>query len=110
MSFFDIYKVGQKLNINYEVPSVDKKLSFVLFPYKASDIINTAMIFVAIAIAGYFVLSPISGLFAAILVFFSVIMAVVLYIYPSHIYYSQRLVEYSEEMIKHIAAYDVQSF
>lgn len=102
MPFSDVYQLGKAFPLGWDDAKMQRKLTFVLFDYSAKEVIATAMtVFLAGAIlagVGYFILP-----FAAYAIFFlTVVAAVVLYIYPAHIFYSRAIAEYNEEMLRAI--------
>jgi hypothetical protein len=100
MGLIDIYAVGKKIPLNYTIPRVDDKLSFVQFPYKASHIINTCLIsFIIFSILAAITLK-FSIFFVYMFFFFGIVTAVALYIYPTSIYYTQQIIDYREEMLR----------
>ncbi len=102
MQSLRIYEVGKQLPLSLPIPSVDEDLEFVRFPYNSSDVILTALtaffafLFLAIPFLAIF---PFVGY---ILIYFAIVGAVVLYLYPVNVYYFQTIREYQEEMLKAI--------
>jgi len=101
---FSIYGWGKKSPLKFNIPSIDKKLKFVEFPY-ASD----AVIGVALGVFSIFLfltlLSTILGLSKFFTYFFGftgVILTIAAYMYPVNIFYTQRMISYREEMLKSI--------
>jgi hypothetical protein len=102
VSFSDVYQLGRSLPLGWDNEEMQKKLTFVLFPYSAKEVIATAfLVLVAgslLAAAAYLILP-----FIAYTIFFLTLVAtVVLYIYPGHIFYAQAISEYNEEMLRAI--------
>ena len=102
MTFSDVYQLGRSLPLGWDDENMQKRLTFVIFPYKASEVIATAaIIFLAgslLALIAYYILP-----FLAYAAFFlTVVAAVVVYIYPGHIFYSRAIGEYNEEMLRAI--------
>ena len=44
MGFDDLYAIGKAVSLPTDIESVDQKLTFILFPYKSRDVINTALL------------------------------------------------------------------
>ncbi len=102
MVFSDAYKLGKSIPLGWNSKGIEEKLRFVLFPYNSRDVTATATIV-------FLVMLIFSGMFwifipfiAYVFLFLGVISGVVLYIYPHHIFYSQAIGEYNEEMLRAI--------
>jgi len=103
MAFSDVYKLGRSLPVfGYDDESMQRKLSFVLFPYSAREIIATAVLTILPTLLVAAILSSISGFAAYAVLFLGAVGAVVIYIYPSNIFYSHAISEYNEEMLRAI--------
>lgn len=108
MKLMDIYSLGKLVPIDFKLKGTDRKLSFVYFPYSAKDIIFTSIIIAAFSMLLGNILSPISAFANYALVFLGLLFAVALYIYPVNIYYSHKILEYTEEMLRailHLSTY-----
>ena len=44
MNLMNVYELGKSINYDLKLAGLEKKLSFVFFPYKANDVIFTALI------------------------------------------------------------------
>ena len=104
MDFKQIYEIGKKFSIPLYTDSVDKKLKFCMFPYNSSAVFSTALyIFSTLLLAGM----SLSVVFSATILvfmafFFAVLVGVIIYIYPVHVFYTSQILEYKEEMLKAI--------
>ena len=104
MDFKQIYEIGKKFGIPLYTDSVDKKLKFCMFPYNSSAVFSTALyIFSTLLLAGM----SLSVVFSATILvfmafFFAVLVGVIIYIYPVHVFYTSQILEYKEEMLKAI--------
>jgi hypothetical protein len=102
MGFTDIYELGRSIPIGWTNGNMQRKLQFVLFSYDARDIIATTMLI----LLGGSLLAGIAYLilpFIAYAIFFlTVVAAVVIYIYPAHVFYNRAIGEYNEEMLRAI--------
>ncbi len=101
MKFFDIYKYGKYFPMP-SISSVDKKLEFILFTYRSKDILGISMIFLFLFIFLAFLFGPINAFFQYSFIYLGIISAVFFYIYPVKIYYSQQMIDYSEEMLRSV--------
>ncbi len=121
MSFIKIYEWGKKSPLKFSSAGVDKKLKFVEFPYRSEAVIGLAMTIFVISLilsgAAYVLFPetaiqttegvkysrPFLGMFLTYTFFFiGSILAIAAYVYPVNIFYSQRMINYSEEMLKAI--------
>lgn len=87
---------------------LQRKLSFVFFPYDAKDVVYGSLNVVLAGLIAGLLLSFLSTFLMTTVVFLSLIVALVMYIYPSNIYYTQQIMEYSEEMLRailHLSTY-----
>jgi len=102
MAFSDIYSIGRSIPIGWNDQKMQRKLTFVLYEYESRDIIATALI---ILISGCLLAGLTLALFpfiAYVFLFLGVVIATVVYVYPSHIFYSRAMGEYNEEMLRAI--------
>lgn len=113
-----IYELGGLVDYDKYITSVfgktlefteyQKKLTFVFFPYTAKDVIYGSF---NVILAGVFVgllLSFISPFLMSSVIFLTLIVGLVMYIFPTNIYYTQQIMEYSEEMLRavlHLSTY-----
>lgn len=102
MKLIDIYAFGETFPLPTSIKSIDEKLTFVLFPYSSKGVINAALVLFGV----FFVLALMFGPFVPFLgyvfVFFGMILGAIAYMYPTSIFYSHRLGEYNEEMLRAI--------
>ncbi|MDD9952790.1 MAG: hypothetical protein OXR66_00470 [Candidatus Woesearchaeota archaeon] len=100
--FSDIYALGRTFPFGWESERMQQKLTFVLFPYASRAVVSTTLFVLALgcvfAAIGY-VFFPFLGY---TLLFLTLTGCVGLYIYPSHIFYTQAIGEYNEEMLRAI--------
>ncbi len=92
--FFKIVPVG------FTIPSVDEKMKFVEYPYRSKEITAAALGILIASLILTLVSLSIHMFFVYLFLFVGLILAVSVYIYPTGIVYSQRLIQYSEEMLK----------
>ncbi len=99
-----IYELGKAINFNYDLGGIDEKLKFTLFPYKGSDIVNTAGIFCLGFITLSIILEFILGaeIYFTTFTFFGFVAATILFVYPTQIYYLNKIMEYKKEMLNTI--------
>lgn len=108
MNINDVYELGKYLPLPLRSSAIDKKLSFVLFPHDSKAVLNTSLLFtLGFVLLGLFfaTLSVVSTAFVFLqylFLFFGIIIGVILYLYPTSIYYGHRLGEYNEEMLRAI--------
>jgi hypothetical protein len=107
MPFSDVYGIGRSLPIlGWNNRKMQKKLSFMLFPYSAREVIATsvALLLCGTGAAGAMLLFGAflaSASFLAYAIFFLALVAsVVTYIYPAGIFYNREIGEYNEEMLR----------
>ncbi len=108
MSLMNIYEVGKSISYDLKLEKLEKKLSFVFFPYKANDVIFTALLTFLAGLISYVLLQPISVFLSTSFLFMGLVGAVILYVYPFSIYYNAKVMEYSEEMLRailHLSTY-----
>lgn len=120
MKILDVYALGEKSPLTFEVSSVEKRLKFVEFPYSGKGVIGVTL---AIFVFFFFMtLLTMSLRMAAddattpdvneapalydfliyFFMFFGLILTLVAYVYPVNIFYTQRMIAYREEMLKSI--------
>jgi hypothetical protein len=102
MNFNSIYELGRRFKIPFNLPKIDQKLKFVFFPYDTAEILSTCVIVFFLTIIGGFIVRLFIdvALFSYMGYFFSVLFAVILYIYPVNVYYTHQIMEYKEEMLR----------
>ncbi len=108
MKLMDIYSLGTLIPLDFSLKKTDKKLSFVFFPYKAKDIIFTSLIIALFSIIMGNILYSVSPFANYALIFLGIILAIALFVYPIHIFYSHKILEYTEEMLRailHLSTY-----
>ena len=99
-----IYDLGRALHYNFDGGDSDKKLKFTLFEYTYSEIVLTSLLFFLFFLTlGFIVdfLFNIEILFVTF-IFIGMIVASLIYIYPTKIYYLLKIVEYKKEMLNTI--------
>ncbi len=103
MPFADFYNIGRAIpSLGWTDKKNEKKLSFVLFPYTAKEVFATVMFAFCIGLLITILVLPFSKFAAYAIFFLATVSAVVLYIYPTSIFYSQAISEYNEEMLRAI--------
>ena len=102
MRLLDIYAYGENFPLPTSVQSIDEKLHFVLFPYTSKGVINAALAVFGVFLALALIIGPFIAFLGYVFAFFGMILAAILYLYPTSIYYSHRLGEYNEEMLRAI--------
>ncbi len=108
LGLIQIYEIGKAINYDLKVENLEKKLSFVFFPYSAKAVVFTSAIFLVGGILLSLLVSPFSGFLSTTIFFFSGIISLVSYLYPFSIFYTHKIMEYSEEMLRaimHISTY-----
>lgn len=95
-----IYELFKRSPLKFNIPQIDKKLKFVEYEYRSKDITAASIAVFAIFFCLTVIAVPISTFFVYLFIFSGVILSIAIYIYPTSIVYSQRLMEYSEEMLK----------
>jgi hypothetical protein len=105
MKPLNIYKWGEKSPLRFNIPSVEKKLRFVEFPYSSQAVTGVTMsllvIFMFLTIVSK-VLMPenLREFFTYFFSFTGIILTMAAYMYPVNIFYTQRMMSYNEEMLK----------
>ncbi len=102
MWFGYIYDIGRKYPIIPKIKSIDKKFERVQFPYNSTDVLSGVAIFVAIfgSIGGMlFIAMPFLPLIGWSVLFYTFVIAFASYIYATGINYTQRMIDYREEML-----------
>ncbi len=107
-NFLSIYDLGKSFDYDLKLEKLEKKLSFVFFPYSANAVVITSALFLGGGIILALLLSFYSGFLSTTTFFFSVTIAIILYVYPLSIFYTNKIMEYSEEMLRailHLSTY-----
>jgi hypothetical protein len=108
MNLLKIYEIGKAFKYDLKLEKLEKKLSFVFFPYTANTVIFTAAFFLLIGIILSVLFSNISSFLSTTFFFLSLTLAVIIYVYPLSIFYTNKVMEYSEEMLRgilHLSTY-----
>ncbi len=106
-----VYDIGRALKYNYEVKAydIDKKLKFSLYPYRGSEILNTAAVslvfFVLYGLILEFVFD--AEILFTTFTFFGFVISTILIIYPTQIYYLNKIMEYKKEMLNMIMRFSM---
>ncbi len=101
MELFGIYKLGKYFPM-ISIKEVDKKLEFILFPYRSKEILSICFLSFIFFIFLAILFGPIADFFRYTFFYLGIIVSIFLYIYPIKIYYSQQMIDYSEEMLRSI--------
>lgn len=104
MNLLSIYEIGEKLPIHLSIPSIDKKLRFVEFQYgsKAVTGATLAVLIISTVLAFMAYVLQLNQFFSYFFLFVGYVIAIFIFIYPVNIFYTQRLMDYQEEMLKAI--------
>ncbi|MBR9703384.1 hypothetical protein GOV10_05065, partial [Candidatus Woesearchaeota archaeon] len=102
MKLLDIYAFGETIPLPTAIKSIDKKLNFVLFPYSSKGVINAALAIFGACLAVAIIGGPFAPFIGYVFAFFGMILGAIAYMYPTSIFYSHRLGEYHEEMLRAI--------
>ena len=102
LSLIGIYDLGKSIPLPLNVREIDKRLAFMLFPYDSRAVINTALATLVVGIAAGLLFSPFSAFLSYTLTYAGFVLAGILYLYPTSIYYHHRIGEYNEEMLRAI--------
>ncbi|NJL43762.1 MAG: hypothetical protein HC945_00335 [Nitrosarchaeum sp.] len=98
-----IYELGSRSPLKFKVPYVDLRMKFIEYQWSSEAIMGAA---VGALLTGTFLtlLAKLLGLdfFVYLFFFLAVICGITLFIYPVNIVYSQRIIEYTEQMLKAI--------
>lgn len=97
-----IYDLGQRSPLKFSIANVDRRLKFIEYEYDSRAIVGASLGTLIIFTFLTALSAPISTFFVYLFLFAGVILAITFYIYPVNIVYSQRLIEYNEEMLKAI--------
>jgi hypothetical protein len=100
MDFLKIYEIGRSIPFGFTIEKDEKKLKDIYFNYSSKEITATAIIIFSIILFFYLLAGFISGTLSMIILFMGLVVTIFIYIYPSHIYYSQVIMEYNEQMFK----------
>ncbi len=111
MWFKYIYDLGKSHPIIPKIASLDKKFDRVQFPYNSADVLSGVAIclgiFGSIGAALFFLL-PTLPLIGWSVLFYTFVVAFAAYIYASGINYTQRMIDYKEEML--IALLEISNY
>ena len=102
MKLLDIYKLGKINPITLSFKNDEQRLKFAQFPYTSKEVNGAALLILITTILLTFASSYMSKFLVYFFMFVGFIITIITYIYPTHIYYSQVIMEYNEEMIKAI--------
>jgi hypothetical protein len=102
MGLNDVYLIGDIYKLPLSIKKLDDRLSFVRFPYMSDQIFTTCLYTMALSGALFLLAKIIFPFIASVIFFLGIIIAMVLYIYPVHIYYFQKMGDYNEEMLRAI--------
>ncbi|MCF7862309.1 hypothetical protein K9M79_08795 [Candidatus Woesearchaeota archaeon] len=102
MNITDVYEIGKSLPFAFSLKGDQKRLSDIYFKYSSRDVNSTALIFLIFTGLLYFMSSLFYDIFSIIVIFFGGIISIIVYIYPTHIYYSHAIMDYNEQMFKSI--------
>lgn len=103
-----IYELGKLINIDLNLEKLQKKLSFVHFPYTANAVVLTSVLVFLLGILGSLIIGFFGPFLRTSVIFITLILSVVLYIFPTRIFYTNKIMEYSEEMLRailHLSTY-----
>ena len=100
MNFLDIYKIGRSFPYGFTIQSDEKKLQDIYFEYSSKEINATACIIFGVVLLLYFLTDIVSSTLSMVVIFLGIIATIIVYVYPTHIYYSRTVMEYNEEMFK----------
>jgi hypothetical protein len=102
MGLIDIYKFGEKSPLRFKLKDLEAKLKFVEFPYSSEAVVGVALGFFTV----FFFLTVVSMslkmsvFFTYLFSFTGIILTLTAYVYPANIFYTQRIINYNEEMLK----------
>jgi hypothetical protein len=102
MGFEDIYQLGKIVPYKFNLPSAEKKLKFIYYPYTASEILSTSLVIFAFSFSLGAILGMFSSFLLSTVMFLGTIIAISLYIYPVNVYYTTKIMEYREEMLRSV--------
>ncbi|RME52755.1 hypothetical protein D6783_03860 [Candidatus Woesearchaeota archaeon] len=97
-----VYELGLASPLKFSIGYVDKRLKFVEYKYDSRAITGASVGVLALCVILALFGATISNFFVYFFFFAGVILSLTFYIYPVNIVYSQRLIEYTEEMLKAI--------
>ena len=100
MKITDIYELGRALPIGLSIESDQKKLSFIRFKYTSKEVTATSLLLLGGLFIIYYLLNPFIPSLAGYLLFLGLVVIIIIYVYPVHIYYSQELMTYNEQMLR----------
>ena len=102
MIFDFLYKIGVYADLNINSPLIQKKLSFILFKYTGSQILSTSLILLISGVLFAYITSSLNSFLSNTLLFTFATLSILVYVYPVQIIYNNKIMEYSEEMLKAI--------
>lgn len=102
MNIFKVYEIGRALNYAPGIQKDEEKLRDIYFEYTSREINSTVGLVFMTVVFLYLLVSEFSGTLGLVIFFLGSITAVLTYIYPTNIYYSQVVMEYNEQMFKAI--------
>jgi len=97
-----IYALGELSPLKFTLPTLEKKLKFVEFPYSSKAVVGVTLGF----FSTFFMCTIISMIlkmndfFTYFFVFVGLMLTLAAYMYPANIFYTQRMISYTEEMLK----------
>ena len=112
MIFIKFYRLGNFFPIKFSISSLDKKLKIAEFPYSSKAIVGliffilflfSFLIFGAFVLSNYFWNHRLNFVFTFLFhtfVFAGFILPFLIYKYPIKIFYTKKIVQYNEELLK----------
>ncbi|MEM4268425.1 MAG: hypothetical protein QXK37_06380 [Candidatus Woesearchaeota archaeon] len=102
MDLLRIYRLGERSPLKFKLPDAEKKLKFVEFPYSSSAVVGVSLGFLVIFtfLSLISISLNLSVFFTYFFIFTGIILTIASYVYPVNIFYTQRMINYNEEMLK----------
>lgn len=100
MLFEFIYRLGRKFRFLPAAKSLDEKLHLVEFPYNSAELFSGIFLtFIALFLVAV-ILTPFNSFLGYLVGFLALVVSAAAYVYPSGIFYTRRVIEYREEMLR----------
>jgi len=97
-----IYAFGEMSPLKFTLPELEKKLKFVEFPYSSKAVIGVTLGFFSVFFFCTIIsmILKLSEFFTYFFIFMGIVLTLAAYMYPANIFYTQRMISYTEEMLK----------
>ncbi|MFT4312669.1 MAG: hypothetical protein ACMXYF_05570 [Candidatus Woesearchaeota archaeon] len=95
-----IYVLGETYSFGFATEDSKKRIEYIRYKYSAQAVTSSALlVFFGIILVSLF-FSIISTFITSLIFFFGLIISIIIYIYPTYILYTEKMVEYNEQMLR----------